>query len=418
MSNTTSDVFNTAERYVAGSASVIIAAAALLGNGLVFCAFFKFKKLRKPTNYFIVNLAVYDFLVGCLPITFWASYLFTNKPARTQGGFDIIYWLWECLDILCGMGSAASLTFVAIDRYICIKDALRYHSLVTTSMFYSCLAFIWFYSLIPVVLSYLKTRQLIESAIFRYYIFIAGLIIPICVMAFCYVNIFFVTVRLNREMRDIQRLGTFAAPMEGAVNGNYQSNDVELQPADDSNSKSVDGAPSSAQASGNTSSCVCHLESVANGNRSQNGCLEAMPVSRSSSIVQLTKRAFREIRSTSDTGWGNNRDFSSYKSGSIADEANRQSEQHSERKTEVKAAQTLSLIMGAFLLTWTPFIMAVMLYQWNKSLVKYRWTAIVKCLHYSNSGLNPFLYSILNVNFRKAFASILFCKSNSNASGF
>ena len=394
-----SDVFNLTERYIAGTATVVIAVAAILGNGLVFCAFARFKKLRRPTNFFIVNLAAYDFLVACLPVTFWASYLFTNKPTRIQGEFDVIYWLWECLDILCGMGSAASLTFVAIDRYICIKDALRYHSLVTTTMFYYCLAFIWAYSFIPVILSYLKTKLLIESAIFRYYIFIAGLIIPICVMAFCYVNIFLVTVRLNREMLQLQRLGTFATPAEGVANHIYENSDGEIQQSGADNSESANGMRDPAYFSCNVSTPISHSESDTERHQSQNGFNE-------------TDRL--EDGNLTSTGWGGQREYSVSR-----DVSNKNERSHSDdHNAEVKAAKTLSFIMGAFLLTWTPFIMAVMIYQWKSSLVKYRWTAIVKCLHYANSGLNPFLYSILNVNFRKAFASILCCEHNTNRSAF
>lgn len=391
-----SDVFNTAERYVAGTATVIIATAALIGNGLVFGAFIRFRKLRRPTNYFIVNLAVCDFLVGCLPITFWASYLFTNKPARVQGEFDVIYWLWEGLDVLCGIGSATSLAFVAIDRYVCIKDALRYHALVTTTTFYFCLAIIWLYSFIPVVLSFLKTKGLIEAAIFRYYIFIAGLIIPVCIMTFCYVSIFLVTVRLNRDMGHTQKLGTFDEPAHGKLA--QKSSIGSNAPRDVTGRSAAPTADSNGIVTDHKLNSLAETEAI--GNRID---------SRSSSLADNTHRVTIEStrpkgQKKPSAGWG----ISGH-----GTEANRANE-GTDHRAEVKAAKTLSFIMGAFLLTWTPFIMVVMIYQWKKYLLKFRWTAIVKCLHYSNSGLNPFLYSILNVNFRKAFASILFCKSNSH----
>ena len=44
----------------------------LLGNSLVLLAFMKGpRSIRTHTNYFVVNLAVCDFLVGCLSLPFW-----------------------------------------------------------------------------------------------------------------------------------------------------------------------------------------------------------------------------------------------------------------------------------------------------------------------------------------------------------
>ena len=52
----------------------------VVGNGLVVCVVFRTPSMRSVTNYFIVNLAVADLLVGwfCLPITLLAN-LFSGQ---------------------------------------------------------------------------------------------------------------------------------------------------------------------------------------------------------------------------------------------------------------------------------------------------------------------------------------------------
>ena len=50
----------------------IVAALILLGNALVMLAFAKGpRQLRTLTNYFVVNLAISDMMVGCLSVPFW-----------------------------------------------------------------------------------------------------------------------------------------------------------------------------------------------------------------------------------------------------------------------------------------------------------------------------------------------------------
>jgi hypothetical protein len=47
-----------------------VAIAAVIGNALVIIVFIREQKLRKRTNYYIVSLALADFLVGLLGIPF------------------------------------------------------------------------------------------------------------------------------------------------------------------------------------------------------------------------------------------------------------------------------------------------------------------------------------------------------------
>ena len=375
------------ERVTAGVATAIIGFAATIGNGVVFCAFCKFRKLRTPTNFFILNLAVFDFLVGCLPLSFWASYLLTGKPRRNSTSFDFVYWLWEGLDVLCGFGSATSLSFIAVDRYICIKDALRYHSLVTATRVNVCLALIWLYSLIPVGLSYLKTTGVISGAVFRYYIFIAGLVIQVCVMAFCYLNIFLETVRLSRQMQKVQRLGKFSTTVGAAKLGYGNSHadmnsSIAIAKRNDPEWKVPDS----------------YLENSHSVGQSQR--VSGVPT--------------RDVSLCRNSGWdeGKTIHLKSLKTQFGTHRTTDSSEVNGNKAAELKAARTLSFIMGAFLLTWTPFIATVVLFQWQPKLVTFKLSVVTKCLHYSNSGVNPFLYTVLNKNFRKAIISLLLCRSS------
>ncbi|XP_072563360.1 5-hydroxytryptamine receptor 4 [Paramormyrops kingsleyae] len=77
---------------------------------------------------------------------------------------------------------------------------------------------------------------------------------------------------------------------------------------------------------------------------------------------------------------------------------------------ERKAAKTLGIIMGAFLLFWLPFFTTNIV----DPFIEYRTAGLVwdifLWLGYANSSLNPFLYGFFNRSFRRAFVMILSCQ--------
>ncbi|XP_017051759.1 LOW QUALITY PROTEIN: 5-hydroxytryptamine receptor 2B [Drosophila ficusphila] len=80
-----------------------------------------------------------------------------------------------------------------------------------------------------------------------------------------------------------------------------------------------------------------------------------------------------------------------------------------EAKRERKAAQTLAIITGAFVICWLPFfVMALTMSLCKECEIHAAVASLFLWLGYFNSTLNPVIYTIFNPEFRRAFKRILF----------
>ena len=110
---------------------IIFGLTAICGNLLIVICMLRYRLLRTPTNLLIANLAAADFLNGCnmfavpiMNLTFCSGYSSTHySMKRIKIGFVQLGFLTNNLAIFC----------IALERFICIRLALRYKSIVTFS---------------------------------------------------------------------------------------------------------------------------------------------------------------------------------------------------------------------------------------------------------------------------------------------
>jgi hypothetical protein len=91
------------------------------------------------------------------------------------------------------------------------------------------------------------------------------------------------------------------------------------------------------------------------------------------------------------------------------------SREQTELRRERKAARTLAIITGTFILCWLPFFVIAILRPFcgENCSFPYVMVSLIGWLGYVNSLLNPVIYTVFNPDFRSAFRRILFGKYSS-----
>lgn len=111
----------------------------IAGNALVCVAIWTDRGLRRIGNLFLASLAIADLFVAALVMTF-------------AGVNDLLgYWVfgqrfcdtWIAFDVMCSTASILNLCAISLDRYIHIKDPLRYGRWVTRKVAAVSIAAVW-----------------------------------------------------------------------------------------------------------------------------------------------------------------------------------------------------------------------------------------------------------------------------------
>ncbi|KAM3867481.1 opsin 4xb [Diretmus argenteus] len=203
--------------YIVAFFVFVIGTLGITGNALVMFAFYSNKKLRKLPNYFIINLAVSDFLMA-----------FTQSPIFF---INCLYKEWMFGEIGCkmyafcgalfGITSMINLLAISIDRYLAITKPLQAVHRSSKQRTILAILLVWLYSLAwslaPLIgwSSYIP-EGLMTSCTWDYVTYSLAnrcytlmlcccvFFIPLGVIFYCYLFMF---LAVRKTSRDVERLG-------------------------------------------------------------------------------------------------------------------------------------------------------------------------------------------------------------------
>ncbi|XP_070600388.1 histamine H3 receptor [Erythrolamprus reginae] len=103
-------------------ASLIV--ATVVGNALVMLAFVVDSSLRTQNNYFLLNLAISDFLVGAFCIPLYIPYVLMGRWAFGKSFCK----LWLVMDYLLCTTSVFNIVLISYDRFLSVTRAVSYRA--------------------------------------------------------------------------------------------------------------------------------------------------------------------------------------------------------------------------------------------------------------------------------------------------
>ncbi|XP_054263141.1 octopamine receptor beta-3R-like [Macrosteles quadrilineatus] len=342
---------------------------AVLGNALVIISVFRHRKLRIITNYYVVSLALADLLVALCAMTFNASVELTGKWMFGQFMCDV----WNSLDVYFCTVSILHLCCISVDRYYAIVRPLQYPITMTHRTVSFMIANVWLMpaaiSFTPIFMGWYTTAAHQEFRLAHpsvcifvvndYYAIISSSVsfwIPGIVMITMYYRIYKEAVRQRKALsRTSSNIILNSIHQHRTQHPHYRHT---LHPSDGdvmSTATTSTAGSRNSSAGSNTYGAMIKAELNANG-----------------TVVKQSSSSWR---------------------------------------TEHKAARTLGIIMGAFMLCWLPFFLWYVITTlcgdacYCPDIV----VTVLFWIGYFNSALNPLIYAYFNRDFREAFKDTIEC---------
>nr|KAF6422472.1 histamine receptor H3 [Rousettus aegyptiacus] len=116
--------FSAAWTAVLAALMALLIVATVLGNALVMLAFVADSSLRTQNNFFLLNLAISDFLVGAFCIPLYVPYVLTGRWPFGRG----LCKLWLVADYLLCASSVFSIVLISYDRFLSVTRAVSYRA--------------------------------------------------------------------------------------------------------------------------------------------------------------------------------------------------------------------------------------------------------------------------------------------------
>ncbi|TRZ02761.1 hypothetical protein DNTS_029159 [Danionella cerebrum] len=446
---------------VAGSLSLVT----VIGNILVMLSIKVNRSLQTVNNYFLFSLACADLIIGLCSMNLYTVYIVIGYWPLGP----VVCDLWLALDYVVSNASVMNLLIISFDRYFCVTKPLSYPVKRTTKMAGMMIAAAWVLSFIlwaPAILFWQfivggRTVpekecyiQFFSNAAVTFGTAIAAFYLPVIIMMVLYWQIS--RASKSRVKKDNRKPSgsNLDAPSSHQVRENSANkptnNNLTAEETDRGQSQQTDDtvnqhdaklqngkAPLSVSGEVEPEEPVrAEEKESSNDSSSGSGTVanqkeeEPVPSRANENQAQTRHRAKAgsskltciKINTKSPKGDCYAPSNASVEIVQATDRQNhvarkivKMTKQPPKKKKapasrEKKVTRTIMAILVAFVATWTPYNVMVLINTFCSSCIPNTVWTIGYWLCYINSTINPACYALCNITFKKTFKQLLLCQ--------
>ncbi|XP_050099184.1 dopamine receptor 2 [Anopheles aquasalis] len=397
--------------------------ATVFGNSLVILAVVRERYLHTATNYFVTSLAVADCLVGLVVMPFSALYeVLQNTWFFGTDWCDV----WRSLDVLFSTASILNLCVISLDRYWAITDPFSYPMRMTRRKAAALIAAVWICSSaisFPAIVWWRAARDgdmppfkctftehlgyLVFSSTISFYL-------PLLVMVFTYCRIYRAAAIQTRSLK----LGTKQVLMaSGELQLTLRIHRGGTTRERPNHPRQVAVAAATAAATLVSPSLDQHQQHLHGElpapSATQQPCPAAEPMLAPVVPAAATANSTPEdpdepepLSALQNNGLGGHRigGATGHRAGTTHLGKNFSlSRKLAKFAKEKKAAKTLGIVMGVFIVCWLPFFVVNLLSGFCMHCIAHEEivSAVVTWLGWINSSMNPVIYACWSRDFRR-----------------
>ncbi|XP_026167274.1 muscarinic acetylcholine receptor M2-like [Mastacembelus armatus] len=406
---------------VAGSLSLIT----VIGNILVMLSIKVNRNLQTVNNYFLFSLACADLIIGVCSMNLYTLYIVIGYWPLGA----VVCDLWLAVDYVVSNASVMNLLIISFDRYFCVTKPLSYPARRSTKMAGLMIAAAWVLSFIlwaPAILfwQFIVGGRTVPPGVCYIQFFsnpavtfgtaIAAFYLPVVIMIHLYWRISKASrSRMRRDSRKTSGTSLGEGPSHSQEEGcENQNNCITTRaareqiedgkeremlqqqngsgPCKQESLDQVGAMPESIRASSSKDTAVAALASHKGLNVGEE-TNQRQPSPENSAVDQqslVTRTLFKMTKQSAVAKW---------KKKGIS-------------SREKKVTRTIMAILVAFVATWMPYNVMVLINTFCSVCIPNSLWTIGYWLCYINSTVNPACYALCNATFKNTFKHLLLCQ--------
>ncbi|NXC84301.1 HRH3 protein, partial [Cercotrichas coryphoeus] len=376
-----------------GALMALLIAVTVAGNALVMLAFVADSSLRTQNNFFLLNLAISDFLVGAFCIPLYVPYVLTGRWIFGRS----LCKLWLVVDYLLCTSSVFNIVLISYDRFLSVTRAVAYRAQQgNTRQAVLKMVMVWVLAFLlygPAIISweYISGQSIIPVGecyaefFYNWYFLMTASTLEFFT-PFISVMFFNLSIYLNIQKRTKMRLDvfhevhnqSFTEEMERSRETKLSLKCCKWEHKESAETLDLSKSKTQAAASNSSLDAKDLLATSSESSRKPECCNKKSCKNSASTLPSEVK-----IMSQSTT-------------------------QHFRLSRDKKVAKSLAIIVGIFGICWAPYTLLMIIRAGcHGQCISEFWYETSFWLLWINSAVNPVLYPLCHSSFRRAFIKLL-----------